>query len=345
MVATAPAVGGLAGLSTIVVKATPFTKVEVDRFVSGIPAVPGSVLGYAPGRVVPKTYFSEEITDNAAQLRHFAKSYPFQVSPVTDNQPFFWHFAGFGSVIKNFTHPLGTVGLFDQEDSVGERVLLVLLAVSVLFAAVFLLLPFLAIRDTWVRLPRKGRSAVYFGAIGFGFIFFEITLIQGFTLFLGYPTYSLTVTLAALLISLGVGALLSGRWRGRIQRTPWLLFVILAALTAFYLFGLPPTTNALLHLSLALRIVIAFVMLAPLGLCLGMFMPLGLAAVASLSPHSREYVAWGWAVNGFASVAGSVLATIIAMTYGLNSVLILALIVYAIALVSLRGLLPRAVVD
>ncbi len=106
-------------------------------------------------------------------------------------------------MIRNFGDPVRN----DPEAGIGERVLLLLLAVAVLLAAVFLLLPFVAIRQTWVKLPKKRRSAVYFAALGLGFIFFEITLIQLLVLFLGYPTYSLTVTLMSILIFTGVGAL------------------------------------------------------------------------------------------------------------------------------------------
>jgi MFS family permease len=71
-----------------------------------------------------------------------------------------------------------------------------------------------------------------------------------------------------------------------------------------------------------------------------MFMPLGLGAVAALTEHKREYVAWSWAINGFATVIGSVLSTILAMTFGFEVVLGLALAIYIVALVSLPGLLP-----
>ena len=74
---------------------------------------------------------------------------------------------------------------------------------AVVFAAVFLLLPFVVVRRQWRALPAKGISAVYFAALGLGFMLFEITMIQRLTRFLGYPTYSLTVTLAALLVSDG----------------------------------------------------------------------------------------------------------------------------------------------
>jgi hypothetical protein len=73
-------------------------------------------------------------------------------------------------------------------------------------------------------------------------------------------------------------------------------------------------------------------------------MPLGLGTVAGLSTHPREYVAWGWAVNGFASVVGAVLATVLAMTYGFHTVLVVALVIYLVALLSLRGLLAKPAV-
>jgi MFS family permease len=94
----------------------------------------------------------------------------------------------------------------------------------------------------------------------------------------------------------------------------------------------------LLTAALGVRIVVTLLLLAPLGLCLGMFMPLGLGLVAGLSEHGDEYVAWSWAVNGFFSVIGSVLTTILAMTFGFRLVQLFALVVYAVAGLALRRL-------
>ena len=155
------------------------------------------------------------------------------MAPISDDGPFFWHFSSFPSVIKHIGDPTSH---FDFENSTGERVLLLLVGVSTgtLFAAVFLLLPFLAIHKTWAVLPRKGRSALYFASLGFGFLFFEITLLQRLTLFLGYPTYSLTVTLASLLIFTGVGALLSERFKNRPRRAMPVLFAAVALFFGFH---------------------------------------------------------------------------------------------------------------
>ena len=321
-------------LSTILVKKTPFTPTEVSRFEAGLSIVPGSELRYAPGHPELHNTVATVATSSSSQLADFYKNHAYSVGPITDNQPFFWHFAGFGDVIRNFGDPVRN----DPEAGIGERVLLLLLAVAILLAAVSLLMPFVAIRQTWVKLPKKRRSAVYFAALGLGFIFFEITLIQLLVLFLGYPTYSLTVTLMSILIFTGVGAYLTGRYKHRQSRVVPMLLGVLALLTLFYLFGLPPLTSAAISLPLAVRVPIAFLVLAPLGLCLGAFMPLGLGAVAGITEFPREYVAWGWAVNGFASVIGAVLTTILAMSYGFRVVLVIALLCYVVAVLALRGL-------
>jgi hypothetical protein len=333
LVSTTPS-GGPSVLSTVLIKATPFTDDEVSTFVEQVGAADGDVLRYAPGQPQDNPV-SQVITLPDDELGSYIDSYKFDISPITDDGPFFWHFARFGDVIKGFGDPINQ---FDSEIAIGERVILLLLAIAAVLAAVFLLLPFVTMRKVWVTLPRKSTSAVFFAALGFGFMFFEITLIQRLILFLGYPTYSLTVTLASLLIFTGVGALLSARLKARPNLVVKVLAPTIVMLGLVYLFLLPMLTESLLSTGIAIRVVVAFLVLAPLGVTLGMFMPLGLGAVAELTEHQEEYVAWGWAVNGFASVIGSVLTTIIAMVFGFNTVLALSVVVYLVALAALRRL-------
>jgi hypothetical protein len=323
-------------ISTILVKKTPFTPAEIDRFAEGVAmdANPDALV-HAPGRDTGSSPVGTVASSNGAELERFYDSFRYDVRPITDDAPFFWHFTPFDQVIRTFDESLTTAN--DREVFIGERVLLMLLAFAVLLAAVFLLLPFFFVRQEWLQLPKKWLSVLYFGAIGLGFFLFEIVLIQRLILFLGYPTHSLTVTLMSLLVFLGIGALLSARLGESAPVLPWLVGAI-TVLTAFYLFGLPLVTDALLHLPLAARIVITFVLLAPLGICLGLFMPLGVRAVARLSPFPREYVAWAWAVNGFFSVIGSVVTTILGMTFGFRVVLAVALLVYLVAIAALHAL-------
>ncbi len=326
--------------STVLVKETPFTAAEVERFSGFATSKPDTRVEHLPGQTLDNSV-SQVLSLPDGELDDWYSSYEYDVTPIEDDGPFFWHFARFRDVIGDIGDSIDP-SFVDPEDAVGERVLLLLLVIATLFGAVFLLLPFVSVREVWSVLPRKSTSALYFAALGMGFMFFEITLIQKLVLFLGYPTYSLTVTLASILIFTGVGALLSERFASRPRAATRRLLPALVALTAFYLFALPAITDALLTWPLAARVVVAFVVLAPLGVCLGMFMPLGIGTVARLSAHPREYVAWGWAVNGFASVVGAVLTTIIAMTFGFNVVLVIGLAVYLGALAALRSLAAGA---
>nr|NIV76474.1 hypothetical protein [Gammaproteobacteria bacterium] len=260
-------------------------------------------------------------------------AYPYDVTPVTDDSPFFWHFARYRDAL---TRPWGEKSLiWDPEDATGERMLMTLLCFAVLFAAVFLLLPLLFVRETWGRIPHKTPAAVYFAALGLGFMFFEVCLIQKLTLFLGYPTYSLTVTLFSLLVFSGIGSLASRRYAGHRNRALFALLTGIVVLTVLYQFGVVHLVDVFVSAPLAARVALAVLVLAPLGLCLGAFMPIGLSTVARLTEHEREYVAWAWAVNGFFSVVSSVLATILSMSFGFKVVLLLAALIYAIGVLAL----------
>ena len=319
--------------STIIVKRTPFTPAEVEGFGRGVAKLSDHRPIYAPGADFgdPGHITAQLAGGTRDEVDSIVANHAREIDAITDDGPFFWHFSDFGDVLADITTPLD---VRDPEDVIGERVLLLLLLIAIAYAAVFLLLPFVAVRKTWSKLPSKGISGIYFAALGLGFMLFEITMIQRLVLFLGYPTYSLTVTLASILVFTGLGALLSRRL---IDRAGWAMPRILAALavlTLFYQFGLGPLTDSLLASGLGVRVFMAVVVLAPLGLCLGMFMPLGLGLVSRITDHGEEYAAWSWAVNGFFSVIGSVLTTILSMAFGFRAVQFGALAVYAVAVLA-----------
>jgi hypothetical protein len=322
-------------LSTILLKREPFTPEEIERFLSNAAAIPGGKVRHAWRRVAERGPVNAVISLGDRALDHWYRSSPYDVSPVSDDSPFFYHFARFRTVLEQLGGPLQTL---DIEDSHGERVLLLMVAIAFVFACVFLLLPFLAIRGTWLGLPHKARSAAYFAALGLGFMFFEICLIQKLTLFLGFPTYSLTVTLMALLVFTGLGSLATPLYRRQPDRNLALLLLVVLASGAFYRFGMDTVIAQLMAAPLAVRILTAVAFIAPLGLALGAFMPLGLSTLAGATEHGREYVAWGWAVNGFASVLGSVLTTILSMTFGFGVVLVAGMLLYVAAAGLLRSL-------
>ena len=325
---------GSLALVTVLLKRQPFSTTEVERLLLATREVPGSVARHAWGRNLDHGPVNRVISLPASQLPRWLDRYPYDVRPVDDDSPFFWNFARFGSVLQGMGR---RVPVIDPEDSNGERLLLALLGVAALFASVFLLLPVVVVRGDWAVLPRKATSAVFFASIGLGFMIYEVCLIQKLVLLLGYPTYSLTVTLMSLLIFTGLGSLSTGLYAGQRDRALLALLGGLVVLTSFYQFGLDRVMHGLLGAALSVRIGAALLVTAPLGLILGAFMPLGLSTVARLSDHGSEYVAWGWATNGFFSVIGSVLTTILAMSYGFANVLLAGLAAYCVAVVALRS--------
>jgi hypothetical protein len=322
--------------STIVVSRAPVTQAAIDGFLGGLGDIePTQYAMHAPGQEFGDHVVARLARGTDDEVDAIVEAYPKDISAVRDDAPFFWHFTSFRDALGDITEPLETI---DPESAIGERVMLLLLGVAVAFAATFLLLPFAFVRKEWSALPAKRISAVYFACLGMGFMLYEITMIQRLVRFLGYPTYSLTVTLASILVFTGVGALLSRRFESRGTAVLPMLLAVLAALTAFYQFGLDPLTDALQSAALGVRILVAVAVLAPLGLCLGMFMPFGLRVVSQTGEHGEQYAAWGWAVNGFFSVIGSVLTTILAMELGFRRVQLLALAVYVLAALAFRSL-------
>jgi len=181
--------------------------------------------------------------------------------------------------------------------------------------------------------------------VGLGYILIEIAFIQRFVLFLGHPTYALTVVIFLMLLASGAGSLLSRRWLRNTARA-WLplAFIILAVLA--YVVVLPAILNALVGLRFVAKLFVSAVLLVPLGLAMGMPFPTGLRALASYpAPElaipdttnneldiDDNAVEWAWAMNAASSVLGSVLAMVIAIHFGLNITLAAGAFAYLLAL-------------
>jgi hypothetical protein len=157
----------------------------------------------------------------------------------------------------------------------------------------------------------------------------EISLMQRFILFLGHPTYSLSVVLAGMLAFSGLGALASARLGLPTRRQLYRLAAAAAALVLLDAALLPPLLDAAIGLGLGGRVVLALALLAPTAFVLGFPFPLG---VRLLERDAPVLIPWGWAVNGMLSVAASLLAVALAMAAGFSAVLLAAAAVYALGL-------------
>ena len=267
----------------------------------------------------------------------FARGYAYNVSPVSDNAPFFFFTLKAGQV-------LGEKGLragIDWKVNLGVLVLLIVLAISVVAVLIFLVIPLALKAGKQSPLP-----LLYFVAVGLGYIMVEIAFIQRFVLFLGHPTYALTVVIFLLMLSSGAGSLFSRLWIPRAEMG-WVPIALVVATLLTYVFFLPSRLAALVGMDFGYRLLASGVLLIPLGFVMGMPFPTGLRVLAAspapefpASPDNA--VEWAWAMNAAASVLGSVLAMVIAIQFGLTVTLACGAGAYLAALALIPALRAKA---
>lgn len=320
----------LGRLTTIGIARNPLDRAAIERIAATVDELAASRLVHLPGIAGDPSITAEIIRGDDATVAALVAAYPYDISSITDDRPFFWHFTRFAEVLTDWR------GIEDTEIAIGERLLLVLLAISAVVAAALLGLPFLVTRSREDATPvaRRGRLFGYFALLGVGFMLVEISMIQRFALLLGYPTLSLSVSLFTLLIATAFGA----RWSGWVRNRPaWGVPAVSAALAIvalIYLVTSTPLTDAALGWPSWARIVIVIVLLFPVGLLLGTFLPHGIdlaLAAAGGGPAEGRLIAWCWAVNGFFSVIGALATTMLSMTFGFDRTLIIGLVLYFVA--------------
>ncbi len=269
----------------------------------------------------------------------FYAEYSYDVSPTTDNRPFFFHFFKWSQtpeILQTFGkiwQPFGGSGYF---------VLLALFLLALLASAVLIILPLLfrpkatpspegQIQPSALDIATQAKPGkwlrwsifAYFALLGLGYLFIEIPLMQHFILFLGHPIYAFATVLFAILVFSGAGSMISAR-----IRLPDILIALVVAVV-IYPFVLPTVFRWLLGQSLGLRLLVSVLSLAPLGFLMGVPFPKGIAIIGNLAP---DLVAWAWAINGCASVLASILSAMLAISFGFSWVLVGAGIAYGAAL-------------
>jgi hypothetical protein len=298
---------------TILTRLTPFTPAELER-IRRLATERGEGVAYADGKANVDGWRQ---LAKASSLESFCSDWVVDICPPTDDRPFFLNFERVRDIGKS--PPPGylfTIKPFS--------VLLIALAILAVLCIAAFVVP-LALVARAERPPV--RSLVFFAAIGVGFLVLEVAMIQRFVLFLGFPTYSLSVVLASLLLFTGVGAAASARW-GDPRRALSIALSVAVALILAAAFVLPSLLHDLIDLPFAVRICLTAAILAPFGLTLGMGMPLGLSRIAALHPGS---VAWAWGINGVTSVLAAVLAISVAIIWGFTVATLVAAACYAIA--------------
>jgi hypothetical protein len=267
----------------------------------------------------------EQLADSQQRVL-FIESQALDLSPSTDNRPFFLYQNKLRDARKLLFDFTMRPNFGNGMNILVSTLLISLMAVLLLIGVPFILF---AHRDLKIKpLPMVSWLA-YFFFIGTGFMLVEITLLQQFVLLLSHPIYTLAVSLTTLLLSSAIGSYLVTRlplkWS---ERNGGLILFMTAVILLFYLGIYYWWIELFVGRHLLLRILATVLVIMPIGLLLGMPMPL---AIRRISQTETGIIPWGWALNGGASVFGSGLAMGLSLHFGYRVTLLTGVFIYIIA--------------
>jgi SAM-dependent methyltransferase len=247
----------------------------------------------------------------------FFASLPENIAPSTDDNPFFFYMARFGSLLATPSSAL-------TNNSPAITMTLLLIMVALCACGYYIVVPF-------VRLARRMPLSVlappvaYFCAIGMGFMLIEISQMQRLMVFLGHPVYGLGVVLFTILLFGGIGSVTVG---ARPPRPGAVIARVVALLATLVVAGLLTPLLATWARSEAtdMRILLSVLLLAPPAFCMGMMFPLGL----SIWRRHSELLPFFWSANGITSMFASVLGMALSIEFGIATTYALGVCFYLV---------------
>jgi spermidine synthase len=258
-------------------------------------------------------------------LERYTSNLAFDLTPPTDERPFFFNQLPLYNPLKTIklAFVTGEAGIVSG-NLFATATLLILFLVSFVLVLASIVIPLhAAMRDVGRRLAFGGTA--YFLLIGVGFMSTEIGLLQRMSVFLGHPIYSLSVVLFSIILSTGIGSLISDRWP--LDRPSKL--VAWAALTAGYLFALPfwlpDVLQALESAVLPMRAGVCVLVIAPSGLLMGYGFPTGMRLISAVD---RKPTPWFWGINGAAGVLAATIAVACSIALGISTTLMIGAFCY-----------------
>jgi SAM-dependent methyltransferase len=340
--------------ASTMIKRGPFTQAEIealDRFadregfmglVFNPLAAPGSDLSYGPGGkpappgvIEARRYFRALLRGTEAERARFIADYPYDVTPSTDDAPFFFNYYRYGGLLHGMGSDArsGQLNLYHADFPVGHAVLLASCVQITFLAVLLILLPLRWLERSGVPTPGRWNILAYFAALGAGFMFVEIVLMQKLVLFLGHPSYATSVVLSSLLAFAGLGSLVGGRMTVS-PRSVAILGTCVVAILLVVAGTVHGLIDAFLGVAFHGRVAIVVAALAPLGFVLGIPFPTGIRIVSERCP---QLLPWAWAVNALLSVFSSIFCIVLSMGIGFSAALVVAGLVYAGGFAAMLG--------
>lgn len=325
--------------ATLVVKGTPFVPSEIAQMQQFCRQRNFDV-GYYAGmqedetsrhNVTDRAYFYLGAQAMVSDKRDaYIDRYKFNLLPATDDRPYFYDFFKWRNLGEMLAlRDKGGVVTLEWSYLVAVTALICTFAGLLALTIAPLLFSQRVLRETPQQV-RIGRVAMFFLATGAAAGGLADALIQKFTLALNHPLVAVAIVLAGLLIFGGVGSLWAQRFADTRHHRIALLWSVLgiSALTLLYWLTAAPLFTAIGDWPLAVQLLIAIALIAPLGFCMGLPVPLALDQVGT---DSVPLMAWAFGIHTGATVFGTALAVVLAMHLGFVAVMFTTLTFYGLA--------------
>lgn len=325
----------------------PFTPEEVQKISDAMPALNTNpavqhVLTYDAGTGLgtgsadtPYAHLLAAMADGTTDV--FLRSYPYRVTPATDDRPFFFNFYDWKDVVKVRSSTDAGYAALTGSEPIGLYILAALLLQTLVVTILLVVLPLFRVPSGMAT--SRLRALVYFASLGVAYLLVEIATIQRFVLYLGHPTYSLTANLAIFLVFSGLGSASAGKI-GAGRRTAAVAAGFVVLLVVAHAVWLPDLLRQTLAAPEWQRVLYACATIAPLAFCMGIPFPTGLQIVGQNAP---TFLPWAFGVNGAASVLSSVLSIVLAMELGFTAVFVTAATLYALAMLTVPRLAAKGI--
>ncbi len=250
-------------------------------------------------------------TRNPREMAALRKGSYFDYSPTYDSSPYFF----------NAVHMVNVPELLLRRgQGTNLRAMLFLfgfMLAAVILVAVTIVLPAALLRSR-AGAPRPLYGAMaYFGAIGLGFMLVEMAMMQQLSIFLGHPIYSMVVVLGGLILSTGIGSLVSDAWQLKASWRSRIPALVTALVVVAYSLAVLPVMHAFAAAVLWQRVLVCLALVFPCGFLLGFCFPVGMRWLNGLSQERN--LPWMWALNGAAGTLGSFVAILISMDSSIAS--------------------------
>ncbi|HEY2017678.1 MAG TPA: hypothetical protein VGH38_29430 [Bryobacteraceae bacterium] len=317
-------VKGWGATDTVLVSRKPFSRTDIDR-AQKLFAVAGMQAVYLPGVETHNQFYELLHSPNPSE---YQRTYRFDISPVSDNRPFFFYTVQPRDLWAFVTADSRAAADYNAVNR-AVPLLFNLMGISLGATALVLLAPPLVLRTRLPRQPGVRAFLPYFLFIGAGYILIEVALIQKFVLFLGSPPRALVGVIFSMLVSSGLGSAASRRLLGRDEGRLIKALGGVALLAALLAVILSSLLSTLVWMPWPLKMLLTVALISPLGFVMGMPFP---TALQRLEEWHAPSVRWAWSLNAASSVLGSVSALVCAIYLGLVQTLIIGGLFYLAAL-------------